>query len=457
MDVRCSVILAALLAGCTAANGPAQPPQPELPAQWRGPAIADAAQVDAQWWQAFGSAELSAWVTQAQASGLDVQAAAARVLQAEAAARASGATLWPTLDGAVASTHEGRLGGNASVDDNDYFVGLEASYDPDLWGRNRALRDGALARLNARRFDRNDVQLTLTSSVADQWLLRVSLGQRLAIARLNLSNAERVLDTVSSRQRAGSVTPLDLAQQRGVVAEQRKQVASLQQQASEAEIRLALLLGVPVQQVSVRTESLDSLAWPQANAGLPAELVLRRPDVARAESELAAAQADVKAARAALLPNITLGLQVGGSAEHWSRVFDSPIYALTGNLVAPIFNGGNLRAQRDEAQGREEELLVEYRRALITALTDVESGLNAAGGIEGQLSAQDEQLAQAKEAFRLAESRYRAGAETLLVLLDAQRSLYTAQDEWVQLRLQRLQASVALFKALGGGWRRTTG
>lgn len=449
------LVMALVLAACAAPPPPAADSTAQaLPAQWPGRAdCAASAAVTADWWRSFGSAELDALVRQAQAQSLDVAAAVARVQQAGAAARIAGAALLPEVNASLNASRQQRLGGNASVAGNVLGAGLNASYEIDFWGRNRADRDSALATLQASAFDRDTLQLSVTAAVATAWLQAVALAERSAIGESNLQSAARLLALVESRVRAGAATPLELAQQRGLIAAQRRGVAALRQQQGEARSALALLLG-QAGGAPPATTTLAALQAPSIAAGLPAELLTRRPDIARAEAQLAAADANLRAARAALLPRLTLtgGIASGGDALR--RVFDNPAYSLAAGLAAPIFDAGRLAAGRDFAQARREELLARYRAAIVAAFADAEVALNAMAGVAAQSAAQAEELAQAQRALTLAERRYRAGADSLLTLLDAQRTLYAAQDAAVQLQAQGLQASVALYKALGGGWTR---
>ena len=178
----------------------------------------------------------------------------------------------------------------------------------------------------------------------------------------------------------------------------------------------------------------------------------RRPDLAQAEAQLAAARADVTVARAAMLPSVTLGATLGSGAYKAQEVLRSPFYTLTSGLMAPIFNNGRLSAERDKARARQDELLQTYRGAIINGFADVEKALSSITRLDQQRQWQTEELQQAQAAFQIAQSRYEAGAEDLLTVLQTQRTLYDAQDQNVLLRLSRLQASIALYKALGGGW-----
>lgn len=448
-----AVSLAMALAGCATTPGP-QGHAPVLPGQWQsGPAVALPEVRDLQqWWQTFGSTELDALIAQAMMQSQDVAAAQARVRAAQANAVIAGASLLPEVNATVGGGRQGRLRGDAAVDGTTWSAQLSASYEVDLWGRNRALRDSALSSLRASRFDLAATRLIVTSGVAIAWLQAVALTERADVAQQSLASAEQLLNLVTARARAGAATALEVAQQRGLAASQRRAVATLRQQAGEARTALAVLLGVPGT-MPVTTTSVDTLHQPAIDAGLPSSLLLRRPDIATAESRLAAAQADVSAARAAMFPALSLTAGVGYGGSQLRSLFDNPIYSVAAALATPIFNAGRLGAVRDQADARREELLATYRQTIVAAAGDVERALNALAGNAAQRVAQDEELAQARRALVLAESRYRAGAESMLTLLDTQRSLYTAQDTAVALRADGLSGSVALYKALGGGWQ----
>ncbi|MGB6105871.1 MAG: TolC family protein, partial [Pusillimonas sp.] len=263
---------------------------------------------------------------------------------------------------------------------------------------------------------------------------------------------QRLLALVQSQFEAGWATELALAQQRTLVASQRRSLAALRQQADQARITLALLAG-QTREAIVETSTLAAIYAPAVDTGVPSDLLLRRPDIARAEAQLAAADADVLAARAAMLPSLTFSAYAGASSGRLSSLFDNPLYSVAAGLAAPIFNAGRLAAGHDLAQARREELLADYRQAIVAAFADVQAALAGMHGVQEQLDAQAEELVQAQRALILAESRYRAGAETLLTLLDAQRILYAAQDMAAYLKELHLQSAVDLYRALGGGWR----
>ena len=452
---------------CLALGACASPPlRPDAgiiaPAAWQSASSDREAVSNRQWWTHFGSPQLDQLVEQARLGSYDLAAAVARVRQAQASTVIAGGSRLPQVTAGLNANREKLLRGNgySQLDTDssnkalDYFdANLSATYEIDFWGGQRASRDSAQFALQASESDRATVELTLLSSVASTYAQALSLREQRRIAELNLANAQRVLRLVQTRFDSGSATALELAQQKSLVAAQQRQLPMVQQQAEDAQISLAGLLGRPVQQLNLGQEAFDHLQWPVIGAGLPSELLSRRPDIARAEAQLAAAQADVTVARAAMLPKVTLSAELGSGADRAAELLRSPFYNLTAGLLAPVFNNGRLSAERDKATARQEELLEAYRGAIINGFADVEKALNSIRGLDAQRQWQSEELSHAQTAFNIAQSRYQAGAEDLLTVLETQRTLYAAQDLNVQLRLARLQASVALYKALGGGWQ----
>ncbi|WP_460141193.1 efflux transporter outer membrane subunit [Pseudomonas sp. S2_E01] len=462
MKPRLSLLTLCLLLSACANNVPRPDSGIVAPAAWQSPHIAQAVRSNAQWWSRFGSPELDRLIEQARAGSFDLAAAVARVRQAQAGTVIAGGSQLPEIKGAANANRQKLLRGNGynqlDVDDSnkavDYFdASLTASYELDFWGGQSATRDSARFGLQASEFDQATVELTLLSGVASTYAQTLSLHEQRRIAELNLANAQRVLNLVQTRFDSGSATALELAQQKSLVAAQQRQLPTVQQQAVDARISLAALLGHPVQELPPLQETFDQLQWPTVDSGVPSDLLSRRPDIARAEAQLAAAQADVRVARAAMLPTVTLSANLGSGANTASDILRSPFYNLTAGLVAPIFNNGRLGAERDKASARQQELLENYRASIINGFADVEKALNSIRGLDEQRQWQSEELTQAQTAFNIAQSRYQAGAEDLLTVLETQRTLYAAQDLNVQLRLARLQASVALYKALGGGWQ----
>lgn len=461
MKVRLTFLAASLLLAACSSPAPRLDSGVQPPSAWQSADTPGALQSNRQWWTQFGSPELERLVEQARLGSYDLAAAVARVRQAEASATIAGAPLLPELKAGLNANRQKLIHGkgysqldvspeNRSLD--YYDAELSASYEVDFWGGKRAARDSAVLGVQASEFDRATVELTLLSGVANSYTQALALREQARIAELNLANAQNVLHLVQTRFDAGSATALELAQQKSLVAEQQRRLPLVQQQAREALISLAALLGQPVQALPLPTQSFAQLHWADIASGVPSDLLSRRPDIASAEAKLAAAQADVTVARAAMLPKITLTASLGSGADLAADLLRTTFYNLSSGLTAPIFNNGRLSAERDKAKARQDELLETYRGAIINGFADVEKALSSIRGLDEQRQWQSEELKQAQTAFDIAQSRYQAGAEDLLTVLQTQRTLYAAQDLNVQLRLSRLQASIALYKALGGGW-----
>ncbi len=442
------------LGACATAGGPPAR-APEMPPAWSEPGAADAATLTRDWWRRFGSAELSRLIDDAVRASPDLAIAAERVVQAEAQMRVAHATLFPGLSfGAGTGRRETRPPQGSWSGANSSSAALEASYELDLWGRIGANLRSAEFSLRASRFDMETVRLALAAGVANGYFEVLSLRGRLASARENLAIAQRVLDVVDSRSRNGAASALDVARQRAAVLTLRASIPPLELEQRQTLYALAILTGRPPEGFDAAGSSVDSLAVPRVAPGLPADLLARRPDLASAEAQLAAANADVAAARAALLPDISLTGSAGLASNVLINFLNAPTasVALGASLLQPIFDGGRLRGQVDAAAARERELVETYRKSILAALADVESALASVSRTAQQEALQAQVLEQARIALRLAEVRYRAGSDDLLVVLDAQRTLFQAEDQLAQLRLSRLQASIGLFKALGGGW-----
>ncbi|MBN0976620.1 efflux transporter outer membrane subunit [Pseudomonas hygromyciniae] len=466
MKAHLTLVAASLL--LAACSNPAQRPDSGLqpPPTWDSASQANALHVNQQWWTAFASPQLDQLIEQARSASFDLASAKARVRQAQAGAVVAGAPLLPELKGGLNANRQKLLRGkgHSELDDDDnnsnnndavdYFnASLTASYEIDFWGGKRAARDSAELAVRASEFERATVELTLLSGVATTYTQLLALHEQQRIAELNLANAQNVLKLVQTRYDAGSATNLELAQQKSLVAAQQRQLPEVRQRAEAARISLAALLGQPVQALQLTPQAFDQLRWPSIAAGVPSDLLSRRPDIASAEAQLAAAQADIIVARAAMLPSVTLTANLGSGANRAADMLRNPLYNLTGGLIAPIFNNGRLSAERDKATARQDELLQTYRAVIINGFADVEKALSSIRRLDEQRQWQQEELSQAQTAFRIAQSRYEAGAEDLLTVLETQRTLYAAQDLNVQLRQARLAASIALYKALGGGWQ----
>jgi len=475
LKLGATFMVALALAGCDLGAGPVQP-KITLPVAWDGKAAAPATWPAADWWKSFGSAELNGLVAEAQTNNLDIAAAAARVLQADAQLNVTGAALFPQISftsdlkqrgpagdpkliegSGSSSSLSSDLGGGSggSRHRTTLDIGIGAQYALDFWGKNRDNVAAAKASLNASHFDRETVALTVTSGVASTYLQIMVLKDRIALAQQNLANAQAVEQVVQSKARNGAVSALDLAQQQSQVAAQQAAIPPLQLQEKQALNALALLLGRNPEQLRLAGTGLKGLTLPTVGAGLPSGLLTRRPDIQEAEANLAAANANLLAARAAMLPTIDLSstLSLEAIATDFAFGGAGAAYTAAASLVQPIFDAGQLKAQKDVAAGKQLELVQTYHSTILTALSDTENALAAIDSLKSQRQWQEAEVAQAGTAFTLAQAQYRAGSSELLPVLDAQRTVFQAQDGRLTLVLSQFQAAVSLYKALGGGWQ----
>ena len=454
--------LAAALGGCFV--GTEKPDAAlDVPNAYRAaPRNADAALPSVDWWRGFHSAQLTRLVEEALTSNLDIAAAVARIVQADAQSRVAGAPLLPVVDfqGSASrsrssqSTGSGDGGGFGSSERTTYSASLGASYEIDFWGKNRAALRAAEQTAVASRYDREVIALSTVAAVANSYFLVLASQERLQRARDNLEAATRVYRLIEERFNVGTASALDTAQQESLVASVRAALPLLEQTLRENTATLALLIGRAPAHVRIAGGNLSQIGIPPVTPGLPSDLLAQRPDIREAEALLAAANANVESARAAMFPSI----QLTGEGGYQSAILrtllrpESALFNLTAGLAQPVFDGFRLQGLLDLQRGRQDELLQLYRKAVISAFSDVERAL-----IATQQSAERERLqlqvvVSSRRAFEISETRLREGAVDLVTVLNTQQSLFLAQDAQVQARLARLQAVVSLFQALGGGW-----
>ena len=452
-----------LLAGCSLIPRDGTPPQ-ALPATYSDGATAARSDL-ADWWQHFANADLSAAIESARAANPNVAAAVARIDQARASLRAAGAARFPTTDAGLGATRSwisgdgfgGSFGGGSfgggtggGVGGTQHQASVSVGYEVDVFGRLRAEVTAAGARYVASRHDRAAVELAIYADVADGFITATGLRERLAIARANLLNNRQVLTIVEARLREGASSRLEVAQQRTTVANVEASVVALEQQLRDAGHALSVLEGAVPDGRPAGANSLGALSLPTIAPGQPAELLTRRPDLARAEDDLGAANADIGVARAALLPRFTLS-----SSGNFGIEPASTIGSLAATLAAPIFQGGRLQAEVDRTRARRTELVAAYRDAVLTATREVEVALNAVRASAKRRAALEVAATQARDATRLARELYLAGRNDFLTLLNSQVAEFSATDAAVDARRAEFSAAVALYRALGGGWSAT--
>lgn len=408
------------------------------------------------WWRGFRAAELTTLMEEAQISNLDIAAAVARIIQADAQARVSGAALYPYLGGAADASRArtGRAAGGSGASRSTFDAYFNASYELDFWGKNRAALLAAQETAVASRFDRDTVALTAVANVAKTYFQLMGAQDRLRIARENLKAAERILKVVRERFEAGTANSLDVSQQESLVATVRATLPAFEITIRQNRATLAVLVGRTPEHFAVKGGTLDAVRVPRIPPGLPSDLINQRPDIRAAEADLVSANHSVEQARAAFFPSIQLTGQNGVQSAALSSLFGPGawFYTVGAGLTQPIFDGGTLKGQLEQAQGRQLELLQTYRQAVLNGFADVERALVDLAKQTERERLQAEAVRAARKAFDIAETRLREGAVDLVTVLDSQQTLFNADDTLVQVRLARILAAVDLFQALGGGW-----
>lgn len=447
-------LIASLSLGACAIHSEPAKLSTQLPSAWQETASPEQTLSD-KWWLGFNSAELNRLIDVAIAESPDVAIAVQRISQAEAAVQTIGTSLFPSLDlsGGTTRQRTNRSGQGTSTGSSTN-ASLGVSYEVDLWGRVRANVRASEAFLESSRYDLETARLTLISGVANAYFQVLSTRVRLDIANNNLATAERLLRIVDARYRNGVASALDLSRQQTAVLTQRNVVLPLEVQVRQNVTALAILTGRIPQGFQVGNENLQSIAIPEITPGLPAELLQRRPDLASAEAQLRSADADVDAARAALFPSLQLTASGGVASSALLSLADpTKTLSIGASLAQSIFDGGRLRSQVRLSEAQRLQLLETYRKSVLTALKEVEDGLSNVSRYQREELAQIAIRNEAERSLRLAELRYKEGADDLSTVLDAQRTLYSAEDSLAQVRVSRLNSSIDMAKALGGGWQ----
>ena len=451
------------LAGCDLGPDYRRPALDLPPAFAASPANAAAAWPEPEWWRAFRSDELNALIDRARLYNNDLTAAAARVVQADAQVRINGAPLLPSLTGTASEAYQrngtdGRpafANGHYYLDNRSYNLGLQVSYEADFWGKNRALFQSAQAAALATRFDEETVALTVVTSVATTYFTLLSAQDRLAVARRNLADGERILAAYHARLGAGTANALDVSQQEALVAALRANIPAFQNNLAQQRLALGILLGTPPERVNPAGGSLEALTVPDVSPGLPSELLLRRPDIAFAEAQLVAANASIRAARAAFFPDLQLTAS-GGLVSAALTTLTGPgtlAASLAGAITQPIFDNGLRRGELELAKGRYLELAADYGKAILQSFTDTEQALAALGYATEQERLEREAVRVAQRSADIANLQLGAGTIDIITSLNTQETLYTDLDTLAQVRLTRFLALVNLYKALGGGFQ----
>ena len=426
---------------------------PGDPAQPAGPAAATV-----PWQDFFGDPRLQDLLSTALANNRDLRVTALNIEQARAQFQISRAAQFPALNGIVTATRQPSVLNGELY--NSFQVGLGVSaWELDFFGRLDSLKQTALARYLATEEARRSAQISLIGAVASGWYTLLADDELLEITRQTLATRDDSVRLTKLRLENGVSSEIDFQLANSLAETARASYAQQQRTRLQDENALALLLGAPVPASALAApQGLgrldDARALPDLPVGLPSDLLVERPDIRAAEQQLIAANANIGAARAAFFPRISLTATAGTVSNELSGLFKSGTNAFTfaPQLVLPIFNAGANRAGLDSAVAGRDIAVAQYEKSIQSAFRDVANALAGRQTLGEQVRAQRAQSEAEAARFRLQDLRYRNGISSALDLLDAQRSLFSAQQLAVQVRLLELQNQVALYQALGGGW-----
>lgn len=452
-----------LAAGCAVVGPDYKPPKTEVPRTWQGiedPALMPKKSDIQRWWEVFHDPLLSRLIAEAARENLDVRVAWARVKEARAQVGVAAGAELPSLDAAGSSTwqrgseHDITPGG---VTDSSHRIGVDASWEIDLFGRIRRSIEAAEADYQATEEDRLDTLVTLYGEVALTYIEVRTLQARLEAARKNIASQREVLDLTRSRFKHGLATDLDVAQAVQVLASSEAELPPLRTALAQAVNNLALLLGK--QPGAFRKELSKPAPIPlppsKVAVGVPADILRQRPDVRRAERKLAAQTARIGVATADLYPSFSLTGSFGLSATEPGYLGRSGSYFFS---VGPsfqwnIFDGGRIRSQIKVEDARTEQALLNYEQTVLSALNEVENAMVAFRQQRARLRALERTVQASRRTVSLALRLYKEGLKDFQSVLDAQRSLFSYDNQLAQAKGEVANNLVRLYKALGGGWR----
>ncbi|PNB49235.1 multidrug transporter [Pseudomonas sp. GW456-12-10-14-LB2] len=451
---------ALLLGGCSLIPDYQRPASPSAAQYPQGPAYAAQSPVTPRvedWRALFNDPALQQLIESALVNNRDLRVAALNVEAFQAQYRIQRADLLPAVS---ANANELRQRLPSSVTrtkaaiTSTYSVNLGISaYELDFFGRVRSLSEQALLTWLSTEEARRSAQLSLVANVANAYLTWRADQELLALARETLAADERSLHLTTRNREAGKSSALDQIQAQTSVDSTRASLARYQRQVAQDLNSLTLLVGAPVSE-NLPARPLDSDLVATVPAGLPSDLLQRRPDILQAEYKLRAANANIGAARAAFFPSVSLTANAGTSSRDLSGLFKggSGAWTFQPQINLPIFSAGSLRASLDYAKLQKDISVAEYEKTIQTAFQEVSDGLAARQTYEQQLQAQRDLVQATQDYYDMAQHRYRSGVDSSLTFLDAQRSLFSSQQGLITDRLAQLVAQVNLYTALGGGW-----
>lgn len=463
MKIAWIVLVALLIPGCALVGPDYQRPEIEVPAEYSEPNISPEvnAILSPTWWELYQDPVLNDLVMRARQNNTDIKLAVARIEEADALMREVGTTLFPrvNLDTSATRSRVTQLSSVPAFNQadpirNNYIIQLGSSFEVDFWGKFRRAREAARAEALASRYARDTVQWSLSSLVADNYLLLRSLEAQIAVSRDSLRSREESLDLTRRRLEGGVASALDLHQAQVAASNLVAQIADLVRQRQVVEHQLAVLTGTLG--LEIPEGDLKSLPIPPSPpAGLPSRLLEARPDIQQAELQMVAANARIGVAKAALFPTISLTAAYGGESAELGDILKSAarIWTMGVGLNLPIFDSGAREARVDQATAQQKQALASYEGAIQTAFREVNDALVTVRQSAEREAALATSEQAASKALEIAQNRYKSGYVGYLEVLDAQRVHNDITLAYIQSRQDRLAATVDLFKALGGGWQ----
>lgn len=449
---------AAMLAGCASMAPPYERPAAPVPTQFRDvPAMGETSEtVAAQpWRQVFLDARLQQVIALALTNNRDLRVALLNIEKARAQYRIQRADLFPGIDASASQTAQRGAGGASQVNRSASLEMGVSSWELDLFGRIRSLKDAALESWLASAETQRSTRLSLVAEVAGDWLTVAAWQQQLALARETLESQRQTLTLTQRKHALGAVSGVDLASVQGTVERARADVARLEATLAQARNALEQVVGAPVGDALLPDPGVqgDAVALAPLPAQLSSQVLLERPDVLAAEHTLKAANADIGAARATFFPSISLTAGVGRASDSLANLFSAGTrsWSFMPSISVPIFHAGALQASLDVAEISANVAVAEYEKAIQSAFAEVADALAVRVHVNEQLDAQRAYVAATGRSHALAEARYRSGVVSYLEALEAQRTLYSAQQDLISLELQEASNRVTLYKVLGGG------
>lgn len=444
----CSVLLLMLLTGCTVGPDYIRP-DTTSPSRWNVDYQSAAGLADSEWWGKFGDPVLDSLIEQAVRGNLDLKSATAKVDQYLGALDVARSQYFPQISAGFDA------GGKraAGITTESYQAALNATWELDLWGRIRRSSEAAQAQIAGSEAGRRGVLLTLVANVASGYLTLRGLDRQLEITKATEKAFAESLNLFQLRFKYGTVSQLEVAQAQSQYESARQSVPLYESQIRQQENLLSLLLGRAPGAIP-RGKTLDELTPPAIPAGLPAQLLERRPDIMQAEQSLVAANAQVGVAKAAYFPKISLTGALGVASNEIGRLFvpGSTIWSAAGQAMAPLLNFGQISGQVKQAEAQQQQALFQYQQAVLTGFRDVEDALVKTTKGREQLAAQKRQVAALEEYSRLSRLQFEAGTSSYLQVLDADRSLFTGKLNRTQTQYDLLVSLISVYKAMGGGW-----